>query len=320
MKPPTRGSLLAAAAVVVLAHAGSAARADLVHLRNGQKLEGDAVEANGEVSIRSAVGTIGVPASIVLRIERAPSRENRAVERLRALRPDDVDARVALAVELHDAGSNTLAQRIFGEVLERDPDHPVARRALGYVRCDEQWLTEQECHRRRGDVLHDGQWVSADQRLLLERLEHERRQSSLERLRAEMQVEAARLEVERQNAALAYESGGAGADPFGYPYDPYYGGAVGVPFWPGVPVVGHGGFGRHGGSGHQFDGRGPRVGQGFRGGADRGRHLGPLHHRGGQPPRPLVSRQNTSTLRAHRSAVPPPGGTVARPRPVPPGN
>jgi hypothetical protein len=220
----------AAAALVAafLVGAGPAA-ADVVRLKNGQSLEGDVTEVDGQVKVRSAGGTIGFPADIVLRIERGDSIERQAAKRLQAMAPNDVDGRVELALELEQAGANTLAQRILESVLDLDPDHPAANRALGYVRCGEEWTTDEECHRLQGEVLYQGRWVGSEERTALEALDHARRTN--ERLRSEIQLESARLQADRASASMSY-----GGDYYGYPYDPYYFG--GVPYY---PFYGYGG-------------------------------------------------------------------------------
>ena len=161
-------------------------------------------EADGQVKVRSAGGTIGFPADLVLRIERGDGLERQAAKRLQAMAPNDVEGRVELALELEQAGASTLAQRILESVLDLDPDHPAARRALGYVRCDDEWTTDEECHRRRGEVLYQGRWVGSDEHAALEALDHARRANELERLRSEIQLESARLQADRAAASMSY--------------------------------------------------------------------------------------------------------------------
>jgi hypothetical protein len=276
-------ALVATAAAVLLC---GPAVADVVHLKNGQRLEGSVIEADGQVKIVSTVGTIGFPADIVARIERGDSFEEQALERLRALPPNDIQGRIDLAIELERAGATTLAQRIYQSVLDRDPDDPTARRALGYVACDEEWLTVEECHRRRGEVLHQGRWVTADQRTMLEAIEQERRRSELERLRSDIEVESARLRAEREAAATSYGRGGY-YDPY---YDPYYygGGYPYYPIYPGwLPPLrpGHG-DGRLDGNRPSHHTRPPNT----------PRAQGGLHHRGGQPARPLTPTHTTNRM------------------------
>jgi hypothetical protein len=284
-----------------LATAGAAPLfADVVRLKNGQSLEGEVIEAGGQVKIRSAAGTIGFPADLVLRIERGDGTEKQALARLQSLAPNDVQGRVALALELQESGSTTLAQRIFESVLLRDPDQPTARRALGYVRCEDEWLTDEDCHRRHGQVLYQGRWVSTDERSVLDELEHARRQSELVRLRADIQIESARLQAEREAASTSYDDG------YGSPYyDPYYYGG-GLPYYPFYGYGGGGGWspirggfrpGHDGGNDGRFPNGGPpRVDHfGGRGAAARTGAV-PLHHSGGQPARPLQPQHNSHTM------------------------
>jgi hypothetical protein len=279
-------SIAAAALLAACMLAALPATADVVRLKNGQSLEGDVIEADGQLKIRSAAGTIGFPAEIVLRIDRGDGVEAQAMKRLQALAPNDVEGRVELALELQEKGATTLAQRVFESVLDRDPDHPTARRALGYVECDDEWTTDAECHRRRGETLYQGRWMGTQERVALETLEHERRRSDLERLRSEIQLESARLEADRAAASRSYDYG------YGYGYaDPYYFG--GVPYYGGYyPYYGYGGGGdRFDG---RFDGRHPSQHGGDRGGGRRVE--GGLHHRGGQPARPLTPTHTRSTF------------------------
>jgi hypothetical protein len=346
---PTRQSLLAAVVAATSILVSSPAAADVVHLKNGQRLEGVAVEAGDEVAIRSAVGELRLPARLVDRIERGETLEDRAMRRLERLEANDVDGRLALAMELDQAGANTLSRRILDEVLVLDPDHPGARRGLGYVRCDGEWLHEEDCHAKRGEVLYQGRWVGVDERSMLETLALERRQSQLERLHARIQVDSARLEADRLASGL--DGGAEQEEPFGYLFDPYLGGAAGAfypayglypygpfdPFDPFDPIhgdrsgaFGHFGKGRHDrfDGGHGMDAR-FRFGDGRRHGPDGrgqgfvpGRHgfRGPHHLRGGQPPRPLVRQHNRSRLAPTTPGVltAPPARPVAPPRPVPP--
>ena len=257
----------------------------MVRLKNGQSLEGEVTEVDGQVKVRSAGGTIGFPADIVLRIERGDSIERQAAKRLQAMAPNDVDGRVELALELEEAGASTLAQRILESVLDLDPDHPAARRALGYVRCGEEWTTDDECHRQQGEVLYQGRWVGSEERTALEALDHARRANELERLRSEIQLESARLQADRAAASMSY-----GGD-YDY-YDPYNFG--GVPYYPGyAPFYGYGGGALTGGrfepgrfpDHHGRLDHGRRVGHP---GSVGGRFQGGLHHQGGQPARPLT--------------------------------
>jgi hypothetical protein len=81
---------------------------------------------------------------------------------------DDVEGNWALAEwckehKLHDRRTEHLRR-----VLELDPDHAAARRALGYSRIGGQWLTREQFMTARGYVRHRGRWVLPQEKVLLE--------------------------------------------------------------------------------------------------------------------------------------------------------
>ncbi len=88
-------------------------------------------------------------------------------QRLQAL--DDVaDAEVApsayrLALEAQAAGLDDLAKKAFARVIEADPDHPAARRALGFEQVDGRWLEGDDLWRAKGFVHHAGRWLTAEE-------------------------------------------------------------------------------------------------------------------------------------------------------------
>jgi hypothetical protein len=173
-------------------------------------------------------------------------------------------------------------------VLDRDPDDPTARRALGYVRCEDEWLSAEDCHRSRGEVLYQGQWVTADQKAAFDALDSERRRNELERLRSQIEVESARLQAEREAASMSYYGGG-GYDP--YYYDPFYGGYPYYPVYPGIGVPPLRPIRGDGDRGHRPIHHG-NVGGGQGGGVHR--------QGGGAPPRANTGSRSAPTRSAGR--------------------
>lgn len=199
-----------------------AARADVAVLENGNRLEGSVEELpSGEVAIHSALGTLRLPAHLVARIERGTSLEEEARAALDRLSPQDVEARYRLALRLRGEGAGTMARRVLEEILRLEPDHAGARRELGYVQCDGEWLPEDRCHELRGEVHYEGRWIDASEWALLRRLEMEREESRLAQLRAEARLEAARLAEQRRLDLFS---------PYPYYYPPFFGTGVVVPF------------------------------------------------------------------------------------------
>ena len=84
------------------------------------------------------------------------------LERLDALSGPDLAAEAyRLGLEIQAAGHENLATKAFRRVLEADPEHRAARRALGYEQVAGRWLRGDDLWRARGFVHHEGQWMTA---------------------------------------------------------------------------------------------------------------------------------------------------------------
>jgi len=68
-----------------------------------------------------------------------------------------------LALELEAAGETALAAQAYERVLETDPEHRAARRALGYELVDDRWLAGDALYRARGFIHHGGKWMTAQE-------------------------------------------------------------------------------------------------------------------------------------------------------------
>ena len=67
------------------------------------------------------------------------------------------------ALEAQAAGKDDLAIRAFQRVLELDPDHRAARRALGFEQIRGRWLRGDDLMRAKGFVHFDGRWLTAQE-------------------------------------------------------------------------------------------------------------------------------------------------------------
>lgn len=189
--------------------------ADRVWLNNGNYLEGSAVVLpDGQVEIRSSLGTVTLPAETVARVERAETVEAEVKRALTVIPPGDAEAVYELALWCESRGAHTLARRLLREVLARDSDHESAREALGYRRLDERWVTEDEWHELRGEVHFRGEWMSREERARLLELATLQAQADVERQR-----ERARLAQLRYEAALVRQPTGVPIN--GIPYLPW---------------------------------------------------------------------------------------------------
>lgn len=140
MSPRSLG-LVAAALLLVAAPS----RADRVVLKNGRVVEGEVREEADAVVVRTSSGIEArLPRDQVVRIEAGATPEARARQRLAALDPADLEGHLALARACDDEGLGALARTVRERVLERWPDEPATRKALGFVRHEGRWLTRAE--------------------------------------------------------------------------------------------------------------------------------------------------------------------------------
>ncbi len=158
-------TFVAAAGVFVVA-----AWADVVTTKDGLVLEGAVTRAkDGAVSIATPAGEVRLAAADVVSVV-AGEGPRAAAERVRAaLRKDDAAGHFRLALACDAQGLPDLAQEEYAAVLAIEPDHPAARRALGYEKVGDRWLTVTEARRKNGLVLYGGKWLLAAEVDLLAR-------------------------------------------------------------------------------------------------------------------------------------------------------
>jgi len=127
------------------------AGADVVHLKDGSKREGRVV-AQDEEALRLAVtlGTLSVEVTIpkdsIDRIEQKETQNEQVLQeyRQRLAKMDDASADSWYKLGVWCEEQKYLAKhatQAFETALELGPDHEGARRRLGYVRQNGQWLT-----------------------------------------------------------------------------------------------------------------------------------------------------------------------------------
>jgi len=162
-------------------------RADIVRLKNGNTLEGKAERLeDGSVKLElDGGGVVVLNPGQVESVESGPTARERYLAKKKSLSPQDAAGRFALARWCLSKGLKKEAEAEFREVLELNPDHEGARKALGYVRDGEGWITKAEYHRRRGEELFEGRWIPSKEKekILAERAARRRRTALLRVLR-----------------------------------------------------------------------------------------------------------------------------------------
>lgn len=217
-------------ALVLLTVLPSLAHADVVVLKDGERVEGIVEERGAEVDVRLHFGTITFEKSEIERVEKSSTPLGAFEARRGALGARDIEGRYRLGLEAEKQGLDGFARDLYREVLDLSTDHRAARAALGYRRHDNTWMTEDEYMTGQGYVRHGGVWITREAALAAENAELERRRAEAELIAR--RADAARLDrleadvaAARAEAAAARASAGDDAA-IGYP--------VWVPYWTGT--------------------------------------------------------------------------------------
>lgn len=220
----------AAALVVALLAVPLAAAADEVWLAGGGRVSGAIVErTTTSVVMDVGAGRLTLPLSRVERVVSSVSSLQTYRERAARLGPKDLDGWLDLALWARDAGLRTQAREAFERVLAADPANLVANTALGFVRIDGRWVSQEEGWRAQGLVPFEGRWVRPEERDAELRERATRRDEALAGV-ARREAEARAREAEaRARSAEAQAAAREGS-----------GDSNGIPLWLtyGSPVLG----------------------------------------------------------------------------------
>lgn len=167
---PIRRSVLSACALLALA---AFARADVVHLKSGEKLEGKILsETATKVKLETPFGTTEIERSRIEKIEHGKTPKELFNERKSALKKDDVNGRWDLVLFCKENKLNREAKALVAEILALDPNHPDANRENGKIQYDGKWFTKEQLEKYKdeekkkmeaaGMVWQDGRWMTED--------------------------------------------------------------------------------------------------------------------------------------------------------------
>jgi len=155
--------------LVALAWLATAA-ADVVTTKDGLVLEGAVATApDGAVTVKTSGGGVRLAATDVVSVVAGEGPRAAADRVRRALSKSDATGHFRLALSLDAQGLPELAREEYVAVLNAEPDHPAARRALGYEKAGDRWVSVAEARRRSGLVLYGGKWLLAAEVDLLAR-------------------------------------------------------------------------------------------------------------------------------------------------------
>jgi hypothetical protein len=218
-------------AVVLLPAAVSA---DEVFLKGGGQLSGRIVSRSATtIEVDVGAGRIGVPASSVVRIEEGRSPLQDYEERAGRLAPGDVEGWIALAEWAEGKGLGTQAREAYHRAQAASPEDPRANEALGNVKMDGRWVSEDESYRARGYVQYEGEWITPAEHeaILRERAAEDAR----DRERREAESRLREAEARAEEAEARAREAEAQQESEGIPL--WYGWGAGPVYWPTGPVV-----------------------------------------------------------------------------------
>jgi hypothetical protein len=138
----------------------ASAAADDVHLADGQVLSGRVTEEGSRYTIVDRDRKYAVAKAKVEKVVKRRSFMDDYEERLDKLPVDDAEAIYEFGKWLEENDWGTRARLAFAEVLDLDPDHRGARKALGYRLYEGEWVSPEEENRRKGLVEFEGRWYT----------------------------------------------------------------------------------------------------------------------------------------------------------------
>jgi hypothetical protein len=143
--------------------------ADLLHLVNGKTVEGKVVHdtVSGKYIVTTDTGIVAeFPADQVVKLERSRTALDDYQRRLGAVDPGDRSALVDLAIWARERRLHSEHRDLCRRILALDPNHEMARRALGYVVFENRWVPESELEKNlgsRGLVRFQGEWMTKEE-------------------------------------------------------------------------------------------------------------------------------------------------------------
>lgn len=204
--------------------------ADEVYLKGAGTISGRIIEqTETTVTVDVGGGTMGVPMSRVERIEKGRSALDEYEDRANQLALEDAGGWRTLARWASKNGLPAQSREAYATLLEVLPDDAEAREALGFVRVQGHWMTEEEGYRALGYVKFDGEWMTPQEAQTLQANEAAER-AHWDAERSAIAAESAQQEADKR-AREAEEDA--------YDDNPVYWGGwgYGMTYWPATTVA-----------------------------------------------------------------------------------
>ncbi|MFO1019758.1 MAG: hypothetical protein U0903_03560 [Planctomycetales bacterium] len=161
-----------------LAIACQMACGDMLRLKDGSEVRGTILTKGdgGPLTLKKLSGeqVIFTPEEIKFSVRRPLIQED-YVNRLEQL-PDSLEAHWKLAEWCRAMGLKQERKVHLQRVLDFDPQHVGAHRALDHLLCNGEWITQQEMMTRQGYLSYQGKYYSPQEFVLAEHFQHHKDQ------------------------------------------------------------------------------------------------------------------------------------------------
>ncbi len=147
--------------ILIMALAAAPVLADDVFLKGGGQITGQIIEQTEDsVTVDIGGGTISAKMSSVVNIEKNTSPLQEYRERAAKIPAGDAEAWRELARWAKGYSLSSQARQAYREVVAILPDDEEANKAIGMVRLNGKWVTEEENYRAKGYVQFEGKWMT----------------------------------------------------------------------------------------------------------------------------------------------------------------
>lgn len=150
-------------AILALALLAAPLLADIIHLKNGGRIEGRIIKQTPtEVHVRTKFGTVmKLKPAQIKRIEKKRDIWDDYERERNKVKNNDADGLFALYQWCKQNGMKHEAARVLDEVLQANPDHPAVHQMRGEVNIAGKWMKPEQA-KAAGYRLHEGKWLTHD--------------------------------------------------------------------------------------------------------------------------------------------------------------
>jgi tetratricopeptide (TPR) repeat protein len=135
-------------------------RADRLKLKNGNDISGIVTKEGENYVVEFSTGKMKIHESEVVEVITEETELQKFRKKHARINNSNANAHYELGVWAKTHGLYKQAQEEFRHAIQIDPGHERARRELGYVEHNGQWMTRAEKMRRKGYVKYEGEWMT----------------------------------------------------------------------------------------------------------------------------------------------------------------